>query len=470
VTIQPVGGPTLISAVATPDEVDLITAMLDRLAAYEVSNALKLAYYEGKQRVRQLGISTPPNLARVEIAAGWAGTVVDVLEERLDWYGWRGDGAAFDLPDVYAANALALDSSKAHLDALIYGTSFAVVGSGEVGEPNPLVTVHSPRTMTGLWNPRKRRLEHALSVVTHNGSAVEVTLYGPDETAIFERRTNGNWRVVDRDRHRLGRPLVVQLENRARNDLHGRSEISTAVRSYTDQAVRTLLAMEIHREFYQAPQRYALGVDAEDFTSADGSVRTGWETVMGRVWAIDRDDEGELPQVGQFTPASPTPYIDQIKSLAQLLAAEAAIPPSYLGFQTDNPASADAIQRSEARLVKRAERRQQAFGASWMEVARLALLVRDGAIPAGFDAAVSAKWRDASTPTRSAAADEATKLIASGVLTSDSTVTYDRVGLDPDEQRQLAADKRRARGSEALQALQAAAERTLSDAGSDDPA
>ena len=457
-SVQPIG-PLLVNGLSD-DENDLINAMVNHLSVYEPSNALKLAYYEGEQTTQLFGIAIPPNFSNVKAVAGWGGTAVDVLEERLDWYGWRGDGDLFGLPDVYAANNLALDSSKAHLDALIYGTSFAVVGSGDAGEPNPLVTVHSPRSMTGIWNARARRLDAALSVVTDNGTAVEATLYLPDETVVVSRaQAGGRWIVEDRDRHRIGRPLVVQLENRARNDVIGRSEISKAVRYYTDAAVRTMLAMEVHREFYQAPQRYALGVSAEDFTSSDGTVRSGWETVMGRVWAIDRDDNGDLPQVGQFTPASPTPYIEQVKTLAQLLAAELGIPAAYLGFQTDNPASADAIRAGEARLIKRAERRQQAFGHSWMEVARLALLVRDGRVPQGFESAVSPRWRDAATPTRAAAADEAVKLIGAGVLSPDSPVTYDRLGLDPDEQRQLAADKRRAAGTGVLQTLQAAAER-----------
>jgi hypothetical protein len=103
--------------------------------------------------------------------------------------------------------------------------------------------------------------------------------------------------------------------------------------------------------------------------------------------------------------------------------------------------------------VKRAERRQASFGRSWLEVGRLALLVRDGQVPDDYDTSVSTKWRDAATPTRAASADEATKLIASGVLPPDSTVTYDRVGLSPAEQRQVAADKRRAGGSAVLRSL-----------------
>ena len=39
------------------------------------------------------------------------------------------------------------------------------------------------------------------------------------------------------------------------------------------------------------------------------------------------------------------------------------------------------------------------------------------------------------------------------ILPPDSTVTYDRVGLTPAEQRQVMADKRRASGSAVLRSL-----------------
>ena len=75
-------------------------------------------------------------------------------------------------------------------------------------------------------------------------------------------------------------------------------------------------------------------------------------------------------------------------------------------WTTGNPASADAIRAGEARLVKRAERRQVSFGRAWLEVGRLALLVRDGVVPDSFSS-LGTRWRDAATPTRAAAADEA---------------------------------------------------------------
>lgn len=452
------------------DEEDrLLRYHLDRLSAFRVRNDLKAAYYEGRQRVQMLGIAIPPSLQRIEAVVGWPATVVDVLEERLDFLGWSSEtrGGALGLEDVYAANELDVDAGLAHLDALIHGVSFVIVGAGDHGEPSPLVTVESPLRVTGAYDGRVRRLTSALSVdrVSDAGEAEELTLYLPHESVRLSRSTGRGWAVADRDEHRLGRVPVVPLVNRPRaSRADGRSEITRAVRSYTDQAVRTLLGMDVNREFYSAPQRYVMGADEEAFQDGDGNVRTGWEMVMGRILALPRDEDGEVPNVGEFKAASPAPYLAQVEGLSQLLAAEGSIPPEYLGFTSVKASSADAIRAAEARLVKRAERRQTTFGRAWREVGALALLVRDGAVPESYRS-VGLDWRDAATPTRAAAADEAVKLVAAGILPADSPVTYKRLGFSPAEQKQIEADKRRERSTTRLQALaQAAAPEPVEEA------
>ncbi|WP_166140839.1 phage portal protein [Nocardioides ochotonae] len=438
----------------TDDEADLIAEHLHTLARLRMGNLMRAAYYDGRQRVRHLGIAIPPALRNIEVVVGWPGTAVDALEERLDFQGWTSTsgGDLFGLDEIFEDNGLAIDGALGHLDALIYGASFVILGAAYDDEPSPLITVESPLRVTGEWSGRLRRLTSAVSIdeVTDAGDPQTITLYRPDYNVTATYRS-GVWHVEDtegrpgRDPHRLGRVQVVPLVNRPRASRPwGRSEITRAVRSTTDQAVRTLLGMEVNREFYSAPQRYALGADESSFADADGNLRTGWELVMGRMLALPRDEDGELPQVGEFNAASPAPYLEQVRGLAQLLAAEAAIPATYLGFISDNPASADAIRAAEARLIKRAERRQVTFGRAWREVARLALLIREGHVPDGFNE-VGVKWRDAATPTRAAAADEAVKLVAADILPADSEVTYDRLGLTPLEKRVLAADKRRAR-------------------------
>lgn len=454
-------GPLLSLSTLSSEESAEVGYLTSQLASFAAANAVKSAYYDGTNRARQLGIAIPPQMQNINTVVGWPGTVVDVLEERLDFEGWKTDdsGEDFGLGEVYRSNDLGVESGFGHLDALICGVAFVAVGAGADGEPDPLVTVESPNSMTCRYDRRTRRLASALSVtVDEVGFTESVILYLPDVT-VSAVQDRGMWRVLNRDEHNLGRVPVARLVNRQRSgDPDGRSEITLAVRSYADAAVRTLMGAEVAREFYSSPQRYLLGADESAFTGPDGERKTAWETYLGRFLAIGRDEDGDLPQVGQFSASSPSPYIDQVRALAQLLAAEAGMPASYLGFTTENPASADAIRAGEARLVKRAKRRQRTFGLAWVEVARLALLVRDGAVPDGF-AAIEADWTPAETPTEAAAADAATKLIAAGVLSPDSSVTYDRIGLSETEQRRLDADKRRGQGQAALAALSAAAAR-----------
>lgn len=435
----------------SPDELRLVGALLKKLQYHDHKNDILERYYDGKQRLKDFNISIPPQLKTVESVVGWAGTTVQILEERLDFEGFIAPDT-LGLDTIYRANDLDVESGLSHIDALIYGTSFLMVGKGREGEADPLITVESPRRMTGIYDLRLRRLTSALSVERDDSKLIMATLYLPDATVLIAFERNKPFEV-SRDQHNLGRvPVVALINNPRASDPSGRSEITSAVRSYTDSAMRTLLGAEVAREFYSAPQRYILGADPEAFQDADGNALDPWKTYQGRFLGMPANEDGQIPTVGQFNANDPRPYFDQVRAYATMLAAETAIPPSYLGFQTDNPASADAIRQMESRLVKRAERRQKQFGRAWMEVARLALLIRDGVIPAEV-ASVRPSWRDASTPTRAAAADEAVKLISSGVLLPDSEVTYNRIGLSDTDKQVLRDEKARSNASSLVNSI-----------------
>lgn len=450
------------------DESAQVEFMLKKLEHYRFKNKVAEDYYEGRNKLKNLNITIPDTFRNLQTVVGWAGTAVDVLNERLEWQGWTSvDGDDLGLSQIYNQNELDIDSGLGHLDALIYGTSFVCVGRGveEEGEPTALITIESAKNMTGIWNSRTRRLSAALGVNcwTDTG-AEEVTLYTSYANVTY-RKNGSAWVEIDRNEHELGRVPVAQMWNRPRSAVKGRSEITKAIRAYVDEGMRTMLGMTINREFYTIPQRYILGADQSMFLDSSGNPTGSWATIAGRMTALpDPVREGEedpdptgRPSIGQFSAASPAPYLEQLKGLSVMVAGEAALPASYFGFVTANPSSADAIRQEEARLIKRAELRQRDFGKTWMEVGRLALLVRDGADAdlTPFEN-VSVKWRDAATPTRSAAADEAVKLISAGVLTADSTVTYDRIGLSPQEQKQLLGDKRKAAASQRIADIAAA--------------
>ena len=432
---------------------DYVT-LISQLSKYQVANRLAERYYEGEQKVPLLNIAVPQIMNHIKLVVGWPGTTIDVLGERIDWNGWD-TPASMGLQDVYSENRLGTESQLGHFDALLLGTGFICVGTGDTaeGEPECLINVESAKDMIGQYNYRSRRYEIAAKkVFDSSGQWTQGVLYEKNATTYLKRNSDTSpWRIDYTDTHNMGRVPVFGLPNRPRGSRReGKSEITKAVRSYTNMAVRTLLGMEVNREFFSAPQRYALGAREDAFTDEHGHPIPGWRAIMGSVWNLERDEawvddhpgSDGLPTVGEFTPNPPGPYIDQIKGLSQMFAAEVGIPPSYLGFVTDSAPSADAIRALEARLVKRAERRISTWDVEWQAAGQLASFLVTGTEPALSE--ITTEWADPAVPARGADTDRAVKLVGAGILPAESSVTQEMVGLTPAQRKRLERDHNKA--------------------------
>lgn len=438
----------------TQDEYKILKKLRSQLLTHAKKNKFKQDYYEAKQIIQHLDIAVPRVLTDIGTAIGWSGTVVDMLDERIDFLGWvTDDGDVNGLDDSYADNDLAVESNYGHIDALTTGVSFVTVGNdGKGSARRQLITVESSSTATVIWDYRKRRAIAGLSqTYDDDADLVMETLYLENANITFARDPMTRaMEAVKRDQHNMGRCFMTRLPNRARPyQLDGRSEISRTVRYLTDHAVRTVLGMECNREFYTAPQRFVLNANPEDFgvletMTPEQKFRKGLSIAMGMINIVPgREDtnEGDPLSVVEMKPAPPTPYIEELKACASLLSTETGIPTPYLGFVTENPPSADSIRQGEFRLVKRSIRRHGSFGVGWKETALLTLLARDGDADADFMRRLKCHFADPYTPTRAATADELLKMIQAEVLVPDSSVTYDRYGLDENEQKRLEKDK-----------------------------
>lgn len=456
-------------------ELDLL---LLQLAAKLPRNLLRAAYYDGKNAVKDLGISTPPSFRRVATVLGWPAKAVDVLNRRCNLDGFViPDGNADDLglTDLWNANNLDSESAQAGVSSLIHSCAFLVTTLGDVdsGEPEVVITARDALSGTGVWDPRRRVLRSFLSVIDtdSDGRPTEMVMYLPDGH-ITMTQTLAVWKV-ERRAHNLGRVPVEPLVYQPRlGRPFGSSRISRAVMSLTDSALRTVIRSEVSAEFYSAPQRYLLGADESAFQDAAGNVKTQWQAILGRVWAIDSDDEGNVPQVGQFAQMTQQPHMDQLRAWAQLFAGETSIPVSSLGISTDaNPASAEAYHASREDLIQEAEGVTDGWSPAWTRTALTAIQLRDGldSIPADLTR-LRAKWRNPATPSRAAAADAMLKLVQAFPWMAESEVALEQVGFDQTTIDRLLADKRRSGGSAALRALtQSMAARGAVTGGLDEP-
>jgi hypothetical protein len=288
-------------------------------------------------------------------------------------------------------------------------------------------------------------------------------LYLPDKTLQMTRQAsspglitaNGKWELLDSsDYHNLGFIPVVRMANRVRlKNRDGKSEITNEWMNTIDSTCRTLLGMEIGREFFGAPRRYILGASEEQFTKADGSAAGAWDTFMSKIWAVERDENDEIPTVGQFAPSDPATHTKLLDQYAKIMAGEMGVPPHFLGVYSDgNPASADAIRSGYEELTNRATSKQPSFGGAAMSSVRMALLVRDGSIPPNAYR-MEADWMDPSPSTPAATADSIAKYVASGAWVATSDVTLKRSGLSAAERERMAQDRATDQGMSLLNEL-----------------
>lgn len=441
-----------------------LNVLLTKLAGKAPRNLLRAAYYDGKNAVRDLGISMPPSFRRIATVLGWSAKAVDILNRRCNLDGFVVPGVE-ELPDVdrlWSDNYLDNEAPQAGVSSLIHACGFLVVTQGDVDadEPAVLITAKDALSGTGEWDRRRRRLKSFLSIIDvdddHDPTAM--VLYLPDVN-VFIERSGSKW-TVDRRRHSYGVPVEPLVYQPRLSRPMGSSRISRPVMSLHDSALRTVIRSEVNAELYSVPARVLLGADESSFRNADGTVKTAWQAILGRVWGIPRDDEGNMPDVKEFSQGSQEPHVQQLRAFAQLFAGETSIPISSLGISsTANPASAEAYHASREDLISEAEGTTDGWTPAWRRTMLSALSMLNGwdQVPAEF-AGLTPKWRSPSTPSRAAAADAASKTIDKFPWLAETRAGLELYGFDKDFIDRALAEKRRADGRLALSALNVAAD------------
>jgi hypothetical protein len=460
----PIESATFVGMDAADREV--LFGLIKALNEKRVRNELRRRYYEGHNALKDLGISIPPQLRRVEVVVGWPAKAVDAMSRRTILSGFsttEGSDELRSLVDsIWDANRLASEAPAAHTSALIHSCAFAFVHLGDdaAGEPPVLVTVRSAEDATGTWDRRRRALSNALSVAevdSASGQPTLMNLYLPGRVISLRRTAPGLFDAIETV-HGMGVPVEVLPYRADLSRPFGRSRISRAVMYNTDAAVRTMLRTEVGAEFYNAPQRYALGVDDDAFTDADGNPSPAWSVMLGRLLTLTRDEDGNLPTVGQFAQQTMQPNIEQLRSIAQMFASESSLPVGSLGIVQDNPESAEAIRaRNEELGIEIEHWERTTLGPAWQRLMLRAIAMATDS-PALLSEArtLRATWGSWSAPSEVSSADAAVKRITAIPRLAETTVELERMGYSKDEIARIHAEWRRAQGAANLTALLAA--------------
>jgi hypothetical protein len=441
------------------DEQAVVNGLSVKMSMQAAYGMVHNSYYEGTQRLRDLGVAIPPQLAGVRTVVDWPRIAVDTLVQRCTVDGFRLPGATDvddELAEHWQANDMDAEQTLCWLDSLVYGRGYMIVGSPDTPGDSPLVTVESPLNLSMSWDPRTRRAMAAFQSYEVEG-IYRAVLYLPDVTVSMSRSAeSSSWAIDDRDEHNFGEVPVVRFPNRARSvNREGRSEISPAIMNTTDSACRSLLGMEIAREFYSVPHRYILGASESDFQDAQGNPKSAIQMVLSKMLAFERDEEGHVPTVGQFTAYDPSVYTKIIDEHAQLMASYTQFPPAYFGQTTTaNPASADAIRVAESGVDRRATQVQRQFSTPLEQVQRLVWRFANGGaqVPPEFNR-LATDWVDAATPTPTGTSEAIFKQVQMGAVPPTSDVILKRLGYSNAERDALSIDRQVDAGASILAEL-----------------
>jgi hypothetical protein len=442
------------------DEQRLVTGLSTKLAMLSVGMLERIAYYEGTQRLANLGMSVPQQLANVRTVVDWPRVCIDPLIPRAVVDGFRLPGSTdidSELQEHFQANDLDAEAPLTWLDSLICGRGYMIVGSADRPGGSPLVTVESPLNLAMNWDPRTRKPTAAYQAYEAEG-VYRAVLYLPDVTIAMSRDSSGSggWKVDDRDEHGFGAVPVVRFPNRQRSsDREGRSEITPAIMATTDSACRTLLGMEIAREVYSVPRIALLGASESDFQDSSGNQKRAIDMVMTKILALERDEEGNLPQLQQLTAFDPSVFTRIVDEHAQLMASYTGYPPSYFGqTSTANPASAEAIRVAEAGLIRRAQQCQNQWSGPLEDVMRLVWrFANDGAEVPDEMWRMETDWEDPATPLLASLTDAMQKQAMMGAVPPASDVVLKKLGWSAVERDRLAIDRKTDAGAQFLAEL-----------------
>lgn len=468
--------PAPMIAGLTSAEQSVFTALWKRIETKSTKNELLNAYYDGHRVFEDLGISVPPQMARVRAALGWPAKAVSTLARKHVFEGYSLDGKLdpFDVTELLVRNSFDVELMQAIQSAYKHSCAFIVVGAGDTsaGEPPVIIQARDARWTSVQWDTRRRCVTAGLAIngvdtpdtdgwdtdtIRRLVAPSDATLFLPGETIRLTKGPRGAWQV-QRLPNPAGRVLIEMLAYDPQiSRPFGRSRISREVRYLTDCAIRTMVRTEASAEFFSSPQRYVLGADEDAFTGIDR-----WSAITGRILALSPNENGDIPSVGQFSQLSMEPHLSMYRQLAQNLCSATNMPTSSVGIFADNPASAEAMQAAEYALSDEAEYQWRVFTPALRRIIEDVVMVRDHSVTAPDESwKLAVNWTPARYVSPQASSDFIVKIAQAMPDVATTTVGMRRAGFTQQEIDQMQAETRRAGAASILDRLDKLAGNTV---------
>lgn len=425
---------------------DAAQDLADVLTLNSARNEKRRKYFEGEVRPKTLGISVPDNV-RLDVSCSWPEKAVMSLANRSNFDGFVGADAE-QVEQIVARTRLVDKYARALPSELVAGCTFATLTKQD---GHARINYHSAETASALWDNERQRISAGLAIIDGRKSNVDdtyrpslVNLYMDDATWVISY-DGSMWRA-EYAKHAMGRPMMEPMIYRADvSKPFGRSRITRAVMTLTDNYLREMERVEISAEFYTNPQRWAAGLSDDQLKAL---VQDKWKYVTGSIMGFTENPQtGESPTLGQFSQMSMGPHIDYIDSLANQFSGVTSIPVSDLGVVQSTYVSAEAVQTAAANLCIEAESLNRSNQAALDCIAAMALAIEtDGDYADAQALDFTAHFKDPRKPSLVAQADAVLKAIQAVPKLAQSDYSLEQLGISQADIVRINSDAERAAG------------------------
>lgn len=443
-----------------PDDAAIVSDLVAEWRDHYGRNALRDAYYYGKVRVKDLGVSVSPKFAaKLDPHVDWAAKCVDWWAARTQYEGIESDeeAASEAIARVMRENDMKNLVHKAVTCALRHCCAFLSVTAGDEGrgEPKTVVSAYPATAASALYDEARKRIRAGMVVVetakprgTDERYPVLVYVFTDTDLIVLSREDmrSSAWRAEYRP-HGMGRVPMEPIAYRATLERpFGLPRIDSTVMSLVDDAQRAMLNMTAASAFAAAPQKYLMGADK---TTADKIAESPFKAFIGSILVGTVGSKGQIPNFGQLSQMSMQPHTEYMRMLAAQFSNATGVPLSSLGVVTDNPSSAEAIYAGKEDAVVDIQAFINACKRSLSSVAAMALAcetdstyeeaVRDAGV-------IDVNFHNPAMPSVVSQSDAMVKQISAIPWLAESDVALRELGYTDEQVNQLRSVRRRAKG------------------------
>ena len=437
-------------------------------------------YYTGHVAVKNLGVAIPPSFEGINVVSGWPAKAIHAHAMRsiFDGFVFAGEEDA-GLKRLVERNRLRSLYQQAVASSLVYGVSFLTVMAGTGSQPAAKVRLFDANQACALWDSYNDRIKCGIVLAGQatDGTPTRYVAHFSDAVLTFDRE-GAEW-SCHIEPNPMGRPMMEAIVNDPDPERpFGHSMLTPELLGIVDKAMRDVLRMEVGAEFFTAPQRYVLGASEDLFGApADESDDVKYydmdgnevdrpaepssdmaklKAYYGAMWAITRDENGDVPTVGEFSAPGASNFISVFENDAQRFSGATNVPLAQLGVLSNNYTSSDALGAANDPLILEVETMNRRNAEAMEEIARMMMCVNEGKTYAQLGERayrVQCYLRDPSKSTFAANADGWTKIgqIDNSLIGTD--VMYEGFGFSQPTIDRIHAQKSQAAATQTMAAI-----------------